>query len=534
MDWIWHVIVTRSRLTSIIAKNGRNKNCEKEEDFLPIDTHAPNITLGWNLLILRLKPRQADDESAFLRQGTAILRGCPWVQSQVHGETVFPGAIDLNILEQYEQEHEGPEDPLLVCPNATTNYFVAGARVLLKWNIFQNAKQEPLTLVQKALRHLKENPSSLLDSEPFLNRNLKSMMDKMGILETRLWEARSVPPAQIKFHLTPQLYDDMAFISEIQHTTRQLFPEAKQVVSGPCLRNSRVRIERIFWVIDFSTHMEHRYVRLYDNQNSSSASPMKRKGQGSILPIGAEEYWGYGIKLINLPTDDGDSSADNIIMSRRKLKQLYRKSAQLLGTRPWSHFTPLEVLKVTLTIHGVGDVTKLIQFGANHENVTTQVDLSDDTTNPTPMGEVRIFHTKEALQMLGDNQWTDHSRHGKGINGQTTGSMALISEDLSFVHYDLILLMEHLFGPALLSPELPDGIIPLVKAQTSQTTEQPLSQNEMEWLQLCVLSIVDFVRDEHTFCEKNGRPIIRSYAVNKEGEPSAKGSDTVVTISYNQ
>jgi hypothetical protein len=412
--------------------------------------------------------------------------------------------MNLSLLEQFEQEHEGPEDPLLICPNSTWHYFVAGARVLLKWNTSHHSKQEPLMLVHKALHHLQENPPLALET---MNRSLKHISEKIGISETVLRQARSVAPSKIKFHLAPELMEDMAFISEIQHNARRLYPMAQQVISGPCSRLSRVRIERIFWAIDFSFHAEERFRNLYNNKRSSLEH---YRGRDS-LEIGTESHWAYGTRL---------SSRLPNASTCQKLKPLYTKSALLLSARPWSHFARFEILKVTLTIHTVGAFTKWVMFRAKG---TSDKDIS--LTDPSPLGEMRIFHQQNEIDIQLD------------AHGQGGGRMYIASKDLASVHYDTIFLLEHLFGPALFLTEdlLPNGVIPLVAVEANGTSsERSLHEEERKWLDKCLLSIAAFVKDEESACDKNScEEVIRSYAVNREGEPSAKGSDTIVTISYN-
>jgi hypothetical protein len=94
----------------------------------------------------------------------------------------------------------------------------------------------------------------------------------------------------------------------------------------------------------------------------------------------------------------------------------------------------------------------------------------------------------------------------------------------SSVHYDSILLLEHLFGELLLvggAGMLPCSVLTLIEAQTGSipghvrregrplTSCRSFSENEIEWAQLCLTALTQFVANErNSFMNRGWRIVV--------------------------
>jgi hypothetical protein len=216
----------------------------------------------------------------------------------------------------------------------------------------------------------------------------------------------------------------------------------------------------------------------------------------------------------------------------------YQSVIRLLATRPWGRFRGFEILKIAIK-NADNNVlsTKWIMFSSDecHE--------ADDLSN-SPFGFIQILNTLSEKDYIFGRSHLFYAARLFGAN-VPPDRLFLASESLSHVHYDSILLLEHLFGESLSSPDLPRGVIPLVEAETGgipghvgcsqPTSTRSFTDDEMDWVRLVVPSITKFVMEERDSCDPQGGEWTNTYDIhlNEANSCSSLSQALTVSISYN-
>lgn len=570
-SWTWHVCLRRSHARFKVSSSSSDEDGIKffeGDSGNANDNNNNKSSTGWLLEVYRLKDDDIQETDkilapqvveAWMKEESLDARKLLSLEPSSSDKEEDQKKNDDDDKQLLQNFSECPEDALILVSNAK--------RRILSWVLLDDRQGFPERIVDDALGVLKNAETDFKpDYLPHDDENDGEVIDTLMVrtfscLSKDTWkQVVSESPSAIHLYLPPAIFSKNR--KRYEKAAKEIFPAAAihtekgpiwdlssevKATEEPCYGRkatpeevARVKRKNLVHRLLFNLNLSPCLVLL-----GNRFEGMKEQEVAGYRGMRAIEYITKGTPLAHLPQhnrpfesndgeedDSGTANNENLRFDNEfsRYSSVYRIAGQLLCLRPWKIFAPFEALKVTWKRHMFADeVVRIIHF-CSHES------HDGDTKSNSPLGWMEIW----------DDEREFHNRFGRtnmfiqaGILQTEIPDRVLVSaECTSNVHYDSILLLEHLFEGALHCPvvELPVGLTTVLQAETGPPDGyprdgrpkgvRPLTNTEMDWVERCVPAIYRFVTEEGERCKPNDGMVVRSYSTRWS-------SRETVTISYN-
>lgn len=457
-EWTWHMILNRAHVHYDYSRDRPPPSFTS--DVIPLfesdssskyssDRHS-QITVGWTISAYRFeKDMLAEDGGASDSKGFLPLEFAKKLDQHVMEISLSNGN---NMFDNLEHALRSPFGTSTLMHN----------RLLLVSFDCRNMKGYPKGMMDKALEVLSTKKYRGVTKAEGDEKDFNVILHN-GIIEEESWIAAvSERPKNICLHipLPPEVVSEN-MMDELTKAIHLAFPHAK-VDTNRDLKNDPAQPEkRLLWACDLSNQLELRF-----NARGGKTESLAQTSHGD-LGFGIDRFFRCGEPLKDLPEN------------QRNVNGAYTHASQLLAFRPWSMFSPFEILKVTITENDK-ETIRWVLFSGN--------DAGGDggEKSSSPFGSIRIQENLSDLTaQFGHTAM--YQRDGMFTHTCYPDRLFIASDPIGHVHYDTIYLLNLLFGNSL-SPRtdlldgnkliLDFGVIPNMEVQTGRP-DQYLTEDSL-------------------------------------------------------